>query len=397
MVSPLPPAADRVPTSPRSGKRPRVAWVAVEPTPYHMPLFERIQHDGRIEIEYFFCTKQATQPWTLEPYAELMSSASHARRFSCGGLYFNPAIVAALLRRHWDAVVLSGYAHWTMRLGLLVCLVRRIPFILQSDTHLLRPRHWWRRAVKRCLLFPLLRRAAAGIGLGRLQQQYFESIGIPAARLFTVPLTPHLDRFRLPDAERAARRAALRHEWAIPESTVVGVFVGRLVAVKALDLLLTALDGLPLELRPTLLLVGDGPERGPLEALVERHRLPVRFLGFSPNDDLPALLAASDFFVLPSHQEAWGIVVAEAMAAGLPVLLSDQVGAAYDLLQIGHNGYRFPAGSAAALGDALARCVRERSRLSEMGQHSREIIADWNCETSAREFFRAVDVALGRG
>jgi glycosyltransferase involved in cell wall biosynthesis len=316
---------------------------------------------------------------------------------SVGGLYFNPAIAKAVLRERWDAVVLAGYAHWTMRAAMLICLARRIPFLIHSDTHQLRPRSWLKRAAKRWLLYPLLRHAAAGLGLGRLQRQYWEQVGLPAERVFTVPLTGHLERFGLADAERAMRRAALRREWAIPDSTVVGMFVGRLVAVKALDVLLAALAGMAPERRPLLVLVGDGPERAKLEAMARQWSLPVRFVGFCENEDVPALLAAADVFVLPSREEGWAIVVAEAMAAGLPVLLSDQVGAAYDLLEAEGNGFAFKAGSVGDLQRALERSVEERARLAEMGRRSRTIIAGWNVETASREFFLALEVALARG
>lgn len=380
-----------------SAIRPRVAWVAVEPTPYHMPLFDRIRRDGRIEIEYFFCARQIDQQWEMGAYAELIAPASDARRYSFRGLYFNPAILKALLARRWDVVVFSGYAHWTMQAGILSCLARGIPFVLQSDTHLLRRRHWLKRGVKRSLLFPILRRASAGIGLGLLQRRYLESMGIPASRLFTVPLTPHLDRFQLEAAERQRLRAAWRCQWGIAESDVVGIFVGRLVPVKGLDVLLDAIGMLPAGSRPHLVLIGDGPEREKLGRLAAARALSVHFAGFCQNEKLPERMAAADFFVLPSLEEGWGVVVAEAMAAGLPLVLSDQVGAAYDLLEPERNGFLVPAGSAEALRAALARCVGQRGRLAEMGCRSREIIRGWNCEASAEAFFQAIAAALPGG
>jgi glycosyltransferase involved in cell wall biosynthesis len=245
-------------------------------------------------------------------------------------------------------------------------------------------------------LFPVLRQSAAAIGLGVLQRRYFEGIGIDASRLFTVALTPHLDRFRLPADERTSLRAALRQEWHIPESAVVGMCVARLAAVKGPDLLLAAMESIPGEHRPHLVLVGDGPLRAGLEAAARQRGLPIYFTGFRQNDELPRLFCAADFFVLPSREEPWGIAVAEAMASGLPVVLSDQVGAAYDLLQPGENGFLVTAGAVSSLQTALERCVRQRDRLPEMGRKSQALVAGWNGETSTREFFRAIDVALRR-
>src|SRR6185295_13276085 len=105
---------------------------------------------------------------------------------------------------------------------------------------------------------------------------------------------------------------------------------------------------------PWLVLVGDGPESKSLRELASARNLRrVRFAGSREPSELPGIYAAADLFVLPSRHEPWGVVVNEAMAAGLPVVLSDRVGAAPDLLVDGANGRLFPAGDAGRLADAI--------------------------------------------
>ena len=147
--------------------------------------------------------------------------------------------------------------------------------------------------------------------------------------------------------------------------------------------------------RPAVLLVGDGPLKPSLEEEAARRVLDVRFLGFRQQRDLPALYAASDFFVLPSNEEPWGVVANEAMACSLPIILSDRVGAAADLLEDGVNGMSFAAGDPAALAGAIQYVTDSAEDMRRMGQASRAIIRHWTYDASVRELEKAVRTAIG--
>jgi glycosyltransferase involved in cell wall biosynthesis len=131
-----------------------------------------------------------------------------------------------------------------------------------------------------------------------------------------------------------------------------------------------------------------------LRQFAEEKNLPVTFLGFRQNHELPALLTAADFFVLPSCHEPWGVVVSEAMACGLPVLLSDRVGAAYDLLEDRRNGFLVPYASDEAWRNALQACAIEPQKLGAMGSRSREMVRGWTCQRATEQFSHLLAVAL---
>jgi len=104
----------------------------------------------------------------------------------------------------------------------------------------------------------------------------------------------------------------------------------------------------------------------------------VRFTGFQNQSDLPRFYDLCDVFVLPSLLEPWGLVVNELMCAGRAVIASDQVGAAYDLIRNGENGYVYPAGNVSALQEALGNILADPERCREMGAESRKIVANWS-------------------
>ena len=107
------------------------------------------------------------------------------------------------------------------------------------------------------------------------------------------------------------------------------------------------------------------------------------FVGFQNQSALPALFAASDIFVLPSSDEPWGLVVNEAMASGLPVIVSDDVGAATDLVQGRGTGRTYPVGDVERLADCLSELLGSGELRRAMGRTAESVIADWSPEASA--------------
>lgn len=143
------------------------------------------------------------------------------------------------------------------------------------------------------------------------------------------------------------------------------LYVGRLAQEKRLDLLADALRGLS---GARLVVVGDGPTRGPLERRMAG--LPVHFTGYLRGKALATAYASADVFVFPSDTETFGQVIQEAMASGLPVLAA-RAGGALDLVREDVTGALFAPGSAAELRGALRRLLADEGRRIEMGRAGR--------------------------
>jgi glycosyltransferase involved in cell wall biosynthesis len=131
----------------------------------------------------------------------------------------------------------------------------------------------------------------------------------------------------------------------------------------------------------TVFMVGSGEMDDELRALVQDLGLTnVVFGGFKNQTELPRVYAASDVFVLPSESEQFGLTVNEVMCAGIPVIVSDEVGCVPDLVKDGVNGYSIKAGSLQSLADALEKLLADPERRIEMGRQSLKIISNWSYE-----------------
>lgn len=133
-----------------------------------------------------------------------------------------------------------------------------------------------------------------------------------------------------------------------------------------------------------------------LEALPEGVRRRVEYAGFKPPGELPGVFARADVFILPSRYDGWGVVVNQAIGAGLPVICSDAVGAGYDLVEEGVNGLRFPAGDAKALARCMERFAAAPGLAAEWGAASRARAEAWTPDRGAAKWAEVFREALGR-
>jgi glycosyltransferase involved in cell wall biosynthesis len=148
------------------------------------------------------------------------------------------------------------------------------------------------------------------------------------------------------------------------------------------------MDGLDADLA----IAGSGPEEARLRSAAPPN---AQFLGQLTQDELPAWYARADAFVLPSRSEPWGMPLNEAAAAGLPLVATDAVGAAHDLIEEGVNGFRVPAGDVAALRAALQRVLAGHQWRERAGARSRQLAEGYTPDTWA-DAVAALAVRLAR-
>jgi glycosyltransferase involved in cell wall biosynthesis len=186
-------------------------------------------------------------------------------------------------------------------------------------------------------------------------------------------------------AKLRARRDQLREGFGLSPDDVVAVTVARLAPEKGIDTLLRAAA----QAGVAVLVVGDGPERANLVRLASERGVTAAFRSL-PWEQVVEAYAAADVFALLSRREPWGVVVNEAAACGLPLVLSDRVGAARDLLQDGENGVLVPADDEEAAAAALGRLAADPDLRRSMGVRSREVARGFGYGPSVENLLAAV-------
>lgn len=369
----------------------RLAAVTSHPVQYQAPLFTRVaahtdvdltvyySHDGSIagELDPGFGRRVRWDRPLLDGYTSVF-----LRLHSDGDL--NPIrrltadarIVLHLWQQRFDAVLIHSYATPLSLFAYLGALASGTPVLLRTESGRLRPPNFWRDALRQIALRPLFAATSGFLVIGRASRAFFDAYGVSQSRQFFTPYSVDNDFFDQQRKAVAPSRHTLRaaHGWT--DDVVVVGFSGKLTPGKGVSTLIDAIADLQHEgIRVGLLLVGSGESRETLEAQVRDKAVKwTVFAGFRNQTELAACYICMDVFVLPSQRETWGLVLNEAMLFGLPVLATNAVGAAPDLVHEGENGHIFDVGDASGLAKRLRYLAGNPETRQQFGAHSTAIV-----------------------
>jgi glycosyltransferase involved in cell wall biosynthesis len=398
----LPEDADRA--------RKRLLIISPHVVQYSSPLYREIAQRNQLTLLVAYCSMQGAEsgvdpgfgvevswdtpvldgyPWTNVPNRSLRPGLGHFL-----GL-FNPGLWTLIREGHFDAVLVCGYYFASAWIAVVAAKYCGAPIFFVSDSHSLRS--WraqspWKLRMKKSLLRRIFSLVDGVVVSSSGGAEYIGSLGFPGERVVLAPTAVDNNWW----TEQAAKvdRNAARAAWKIPAEGTVALFCGKLQLWKGPMDLLEAFARANIS-NSFLVFAGDGPERSNLERRATQLGLAdrVRFLGFLNQSQLPSAYRAADLFVLPSLFEPFGLVVNEAMLCGLPVAVSDRVGARFDLVRPDENGYVFPAGDVEALAATIRQILPDPEKRVRMGAAARHRMETWSPREYADGVVRAVQLA----
>ncbi len=377
----------------------RLAYVVSHPIQYQAPLLRHIARDPEIDLTVFFCSDFSVAGYQdkgfgvavqwdvplLEGYRSVVlprfrdtHEPSPTRPIAHGFLrHFRRGVDG----EPFDAVWVHGYSTINALHAMLAANALGIPVLLRAESWLHdRSRTGATLLAKKCFFRVLSHLVDAVLPIGTRNAEYWAHYLGERFPAFLMPYAVDNAFFARKATDARAQRAALQGELCLDASRPVILFASKLQERKHCDDLLQAYLQLrrTTSLAPYLLIVGDGEMRESLEQRARESGCPdIIFAGFRNQSELPRIFDLSSVFVLPSRHEAWGLITNEAMAAGLPVIVSDDVGCAVDLVRSGENGFVYPVGDRSALCRALQSAL-EPGRAQAMGARCRDILARWS-------------------
>jgi glycosyltransferase involved in cell wall biosynthesis len=334
----------------------KIMFVTILPAPYQRDLFAALA--ARADVDLTVCyldTGSPHNPWPrvrLRPYERLLPGFSVP--LGRVAMYVNWRL-PVLSPSH--AVVLSTFissltGQWMMR-----SWARRQRWVYWGECF--QRRSGLAGHLQRALAAPLAR-ASGLVGIGSDATEEF-------GRWF-----PSIPRFCIPYHCDLSGFFRIRRD---PTSTnsLTFLFCGQMIYRKGIDVLLSAFDRLVRRgLDARLLLIGREAELPAyLETISPAARARILYEGFQAPEALPGFFGHGDVFVLPSRYDGWGVVINQALAAGLPIIASNAVGAARDLVATGVNGVLIPPGDVDRLERAMESLISDRDFLMPWGLNSR--------------------------
>ncbi len=307
-------------------------------------------------------------------------------------LLFNPGIIMEIFKERYDAVLIHGYVSPTNWLAFLSARLKGIPIIFRGESHLLNHRAWWKRIFKQIFLSQLFKRISSFLPIGSLNKAYYQYHGVPNEKMFLTPYAVDNEFFSNRFKTLNGKREQLKTEMGVAVDLPVILFASKMIPRKRAMDLLKAYEKIQERIDAALVLVGDGIERTVLEGYAEVHNLKnVHFTGFKNQTELPYYFAIADMFVLPSIDEPWGLIINEAMNFGLPIVTTEVVGAAPDLVKNGRNGFVYPVGDIEKLANCLLKLLQSPELMEKMGKCSSEIISKWGYKEDVEGILSALE------
>lgn len=369
----------------------KLAIITSHPIQYYAPWFRYLADQTDLEFRVFylwdFGVKQQVDPgfqrvieWDIPllggyEYEFVANCSDRPGTHHFWGLH-NPTLMQQVDQYQPDVVLLMNYNYASLYHFLWHW--RKTPVLFRGDSHRLLPGRGLKSWLKQQWIAQVFQRFAACLYVGKANYQYFRAHGVADHQLFFSPHAIDNDRF-VRQADNAHQEAiGWKRELGIPAHHRVVLFAGKLIPKKRpLDLLQAFLAA---NLAHTsLLFVGNGELEAELRTRAATHDQ-IYFAPFQNQSQMPRTYALADLVVLPSYGpgETWGLAINEAMCLSKPVLVSDHVGCAADLVNPHENGLVFPAGSVLALQASLQIALAEPDRLVAWGQESRRMISHYN-------------------
>jgi len=379
----------------------RLAIVTSHPIQYYAPLFRSLADRDVLDIHVFYGWKGATESaydpgfeddvqwdvpllggydYTLVPNRSSDPGSDHFR-----GL-LNPDLIPEIESWGPDALLLFGWAYQS-HLRALLHFSGDVPVFFRGDSTLLDEQGGLRTGLRRLFLRWVYRHVDVALYVGENNRAYFETHGLSDEQLVWAPHAVENQRFKnAPAAEREAQQ--WRRGLGIPDDAAVFLFAGKFEKIKAPDTLIEAFLACDSN-SAHLVLAGSGPMEEELHGRSEECSR-VHFLGFQNQSQMPVVYRLGDVVVLPSRKETWGLAVNEAMACGRPVVVSNRVGCAPDLVENGETGFAVPADDPEALSRVFDALVSDRKLRRRMGRTAQTRIEDWSVQQATRRIERAV-------
>lgn len=385
--------------------RHKIAFLTSHPIQYQAPFFRKLVRTPEIDFTVYFYSEfgmkgeidpefQIPVKWDIPllegyPYKFLRnySPFDDPRKFwGC----FNPSLIYEISLKRLDAVVVHGYAAISSWLAFGAASLKRVPIILHGETILNQNPNKRFRFLKKTALSLLFSKVNAFLYIGTRSYEFYKFYGIPDQKLYLSPYSVDNDYFSAQSKMWKPRKSELKAELGIPDKKPVILCVSKLIPRKRPFDLLQAfelLDG-----RGSLVFVGDGELRVPLEQYVRRKQIKqVFFAGFKNQSEIGKYYSLADVFVLPSEFETWGLVVNEAMCFGLPVIAANAVASSRDLIREGENGFIYSSGDIRRLKECLKIMIDSEDTRKKMGQRSLEIISSWNYDRCITGILQAIN------
>lgn len=377
--------------------KPRLLVLSIHPAPYRDPTFYEVLRRGRIgiDVRFFFSLDSGHKEWewTLPQFP--------SKNLNLGVPFFNQdkfhlGILQELKKNSCDVVLIPGYSRATSIAALVLSEIKNLPFVLSIDTFhhgkVLSKKGTWRSAAR----LHFLKHAAAIWVPGKASREYLLSQSVPKRKIFEGAYCFDSKCMVNAFAHAKTRRSETREMLGLSDESFVFLTVGNMIKTRRYLTLAKAFDAVSTGLATDLVMIGSGPDRSSIEALIQSSgRGHIQILNSIPFHELFAYFEASDAYVHPGA-ESFSTATELAAIAGLPIVATPGVGYVHDLIKRGVQPLLSDIDDIDGLKSNLQTLILNRKYATELGEHTELVAKQRNAQWAAEELENAVFHALNK-
>ena len=360
-----------------------ISFITNARTPYRKIQFEEFSKIPNCRFSIYYTNPNVLErKWKVDQIKNVKEVALKGIKISKKYGFVNFGLKKIVLDS--DLIMLGGYEQPSYQIVARLCKKYQKKYVLVSDG--ISPKKI-NKINKKSLKYKLknyvVKNSAAIFGNGLASKRYYTKVfDYSEDKIYNQFLTVDVEKIKELGKNKEEFRNYYRLKYNIPIDSEVVIFSGRLIKQKNVDLIMDSLIGFK---KVFLLIIGDGEEKKRLSDLARQKGIDFAITGFiEEQEELFKMYYAGDILILPSYDEAWGLVVNEAMAAGLPVIVSNECGCSLDLVRDGENGYILTdLRNSETLRTLVMKALKNKENFSKK---SLEIIDNWTFENSRKSF-----------
>lgn len=390
-------------------KKVKLAWVSTHPIQYQAPLFKEITNHSSVDLTVIFASDFSIKPYEDKEFQKKILWDSdllegYKYDFLCtiqkkinAITFFKPfvyGLLTKLKRGNFDFVMIQGWNHYVYIIAILYAKLLGIKVGLrcEASSHI-KPRKGIRGFVRKIFLWVMFQFVDKFFAIGTSNQLFYLKMGVHTSQLELMPYS--VDNHFFSTKAAAADIKKIKEALGFNRDAPIVMYASKLTERKRPNFLLRAFldcnfSGM---VKPYMAFIGTGEIKNQLISMAHDHQDSVKFFDFINQNELPNFYAIADIFVLPSLDETWGLVINEAMNAGVAIIVSDQVGSGFDLVEHGKNGLIFQANNIDELKSCITYLVHE-SNYKEYGAASKSRINAWGFKQAIEGLEGGISSAL---
>lgn len=360
----------------------KVFFLTVIPSPYRVDFFNELSKHCDLFVVYY--EKEVDNlGWEKTKQTHNYKFITLFKKNKLSGII---NLIKLLYLERKNIFIIGGYSLIPEIIAILFFKIIRVKFIISTDGGFIK-----KSFIKKFFKIFLIKSASYWLSSGVNSTKTLEYYGAKKNNIFEYPFTSIFKKEILSHVPNNYEKSILKKDLGLNPKTSYIIYVGRLIYMKGLDVLINAYSKLKLE-NIELLIIGDGEMLDELKTLSINNNIDskITFLGKKNKQDVLKYLKLSDVFILPSKADVWGLVINEAIANGLVIISTTEVGGSYSLIKEGLNGYIINCGSEIELLNSIKKVYNDN--LLKQQKISLNIAQEYTIENMVESHLRLISV-----